>query len=188
MYNYNDAILKRREELVRIHILVLREYMYGGREKIFRVDQPRVPRGNPDGGEWTRIGLPQALHYRNPRGRGLTRVGLPFLLIIGAAGGLLARSWKLWASSAALRAAMGWSLGSFKSMTRWANQIVKRNWTPEQITEVIRSGEKFPAPNKVNPGNTATRYQDRRSGRFVVQDDVTKEILQVSGDEKFMPN
>jgi len=37
-----------------------------------------------------------------------------------------------------------------------------------------------------HPGNTATRYE--YEGRFVVRDDQTKEILQISGDNRFRPN
>jgi hypothetical protein len=48
-----------------------------------------------------------------------------------------------------------------------------------------RHGETFKAPNKVNPTNTATRYEYR--GRYVVQDDQTKEILQIS-EIDFKPN
>jgi hypothetical protein len=73
-----------------------------------------------------------------------------------------------------------WVLGNFKSAVRWANQLASRNWTPEDITDTILNGDQFPAPNKVNPGNTATRYQNPDTGRYVVRDDVTNEILQVS--------
>mgnify|MGYP002408714809 FL=1 len=76
-------------------------------------------------------------------------------------------------------------MGKHKSETRWGNQLRNRGWNPEQITETIKRGEQYLAPNKVNPGNTATRYEYK--GRFVVQDDQTKEILQVS-EYDFKPN
>jgi len=76
----------------------------------------------------------------------------------------------------------GWTLGDFKSDETWANQMASRGWTPEQIDEVIENGEQFPAPNNVNPGNPATRYMDLTTGRFVVMDNATGEILQISGD------
>ena len=85
------------------------------------------------------------------------------------------------------RRGAGWTFGSFKSPKRWANQMEKRNWTPDEITSVIKKGNKYPAPNKVNPRNTAVRYEDPKTGRFVVRDEVTKEILQISGD-KFIPS
>ena len=61
----------------------------------------------------------------------------------------------------------------------------QREWTPDKISTTIAKGKKSPAPNKVNKENTATRYE--HDGKFVVRDDKTKEILQVSGDD-FKPN
>ena len=78
-----------------------------------------------------------------------------------------------------------WVLGQHKSAIRWGNQLKKRDWTPEQITQTIKRGKKYKAPNKVNPENTATRYE--HNDRFVVQDDKTKEILQIS-DKNFIAN
>ena len=80
-----------------------------------------------------------------------------------------------------------WTLGKYKSETTWANQMAKGNWTPEEITNTIADGEISAAPNKVYPSNTATRYTNPSTGRFVVRDDVNKEILQVSRDG-FFPN
>lgn len=79
-----------------------------------------------------------------------------------------------------------WRLGKHKSLTKWGNQLKSRDWTPQQIAETLRKGKKYKAPNKVNPKNTATRYEYK--GKFVVQDDQTKEILQVSGSKNFMAN
>lgn len=59
----------------------------------------------------------------------------------------------------------------------------KRGWTRAQIDEAFAKGEPFSAPNRVNPGNTATRYKHPDTGRSVVIDDVTHEILQVGGDD-----
>jgi len=99
----------------------------------------------------------------------LLKVGKPYSL------------WRIWLSNKDT----DWVLGNHKSDTRWGNQLKNRDWTPKQITETIKYGKQFPAPNKVNQANTATRYEYR--GRFVVQDDQTKEILQVS-DKNFIPN
>ncbi len=55
----------------------------------------------------------------------------------------------------------------------------KRGWTRQEITHTIKYGKKHKAPNKVNNQNTATRYE--LDGKFVVRDDQTREILQVSG-------
>jgi hypothetical protein len=58
----------------------------------------------------------------------------------------------------------------------------KRGWTPDQITESMRAGPGFPAPNLVNPSNTATRYVHPTTGRSVVVDDEIGEVIHVGGD------
>jgi hypothetical protein len=72
-----------------------------------------------------------------------------------------------------------WRLGSHKSDIKWSNQLTSRNWTKAKITDTIRNGTPYPAPNKPNPSRTATRYE--RGEDHVVVDDVTREVLQVSG-------
>jgi Colicin E5 ribonuclease domain/Putative peptidoglycan binding domain len=79
-----------------------------------------------------------------------------------------------------------WLLGKHKSEIRWKNQLETRRWTSDQITQTLKYGKKYSAPNKVNPSNTATRYEYK--GRFVVRDDQTKEILQISGKNDFKAN
>lgn len=74
-----------------------------------------------------------------------------------------------------------WVFGSFKSSTKWANQLAKRGWTEKQITEAITKGKKFSAVNNVNKANTATRYVHPTTGQSIVIDDVTKELLHVGG-------
>ncbi|MDH5722994.1 MAG: peptidoglycan-binding protein [Alphaproteobacteria bacterium] len=96
--------------------------------------------------------------------------------------GKLYTLWRIWTDNRNTN----WTLGKHKSPTRWGNQLKNRDWTPEQITKTIKNGKRHKAPNKVNPENTATRYEYR--GRFVVQDDQTKEILQISGRGNFKPN
>lgn len=75
-----------------------------------------------------------------------------------------------------------WNLGGKKSPTKWANQMNKRGWTSQQIDEAVGRGRTFPADNNVNPSNPATRYVHPDTGRSVVIDDVTKEVLHVGGD------
>ena len=58
----------------------------------------------------------------------------------------------------------------------------QRGWTPSQITEAVENGQKFPVANNVNPGNAATRYVHPATGRSVVMDDVTKEVIHVGAD------
>ena len=60
--------------------------------------------------------------------------------------------------------------------------MAQRGWTPDQITEAVENGHKFSAANLVNPGNGATRYVHPPTGRSVVVDDVTEEVIHVGGD------
>lgn len=82
-----------------------------------------------------------------------------------------------------------WKLGvrPRKSAQRWQNQMDKRGWTKEEITDTIKNGERYPAPNKIIKENTATRYENPENGRFVVRDDKSGEIIQISG-KTFEPN
>lgn len=101
----------------------------------------------------------------------------PELLIPLAAIGRLAILWRIWSKANKVNKAK-WTLGKHKSEIRWGNQIKNRDWTPEQITDTIKYGEKHLAPNNVHPGNKAIRYEYK--GRFIVRDEKTKEILQIS--------
>jgi RHS repeat-associated protein len=80
-----------------------------------------------------------------------------------------------------------WRWGSYKSPQKWANQMVQRGWTPDQINEAIRFGQRFPAINNINPGHSATRYVNPTTGRSVVIDDVTGEIIHIGGDDFVYP-
>lgn len=75
-----------------------------------------------------------------------------------------------------------WVYGTFKSDTKWANQFASRGWSDKMVDEAIRNGKSFPATNLVNPKNSAIRYIHPTTGRSVVVDSVTKEILHVGGD------
>ena len=75
-----------------------------------------------------------------------------------------------------------WTFGGFKSPQTWENQMTQRGWTKEQITEALQSGESFSAVNNINPGNSATRYVHPTTGRSVVIDDFTHEIIHIGGD------
>ncbi|WP_257667145.1 DUF6443 domain-containing protein [Parapedobacter tibetensis] len=82
-----------------------------------------------------------------------------------------------------IKAAKGskWTYGSFKSSTKWANQLTKRGWTEKQIGEAISKGKQFKAMNNVNKANGATRYVHPKTGQSVVTDNVTNELLHVGG-------
>ena len=96
--------------------------------------------------------------------------------IIGHAAGAGLEAWQV--SRAAKTA---WTFSKFKSPLRWANQLAKRGWSAQQITEAIEGGEQFPAVNNVNAGNPATRYVHPTTGCSVVVDNVTGEVLHVGG-------
>ena len=75
-----------------------------------------------------------------------------------------------------------WKLGKNHSPQQWQKKMFQRGWTPEQISEAIETGQSFPATNLVNPGNGATRYVHPTTGRSVVVDDVTEEVIHVGAD------
>ena len=76
-----------------------------------------------------------------------------------------------------------WKLGGFKSAAKWESQMAKRGWTPQQISEAMHKGEKLAAENLVNKGNAASRFVHPETGRSVVIDEVTKEVIHVGGDD-----
>ncbi|MFA6280387.1 MAG: colicin E5-related ribonuclease [Bdellovibrionales bacterium] len=179
--------------LIQIISVAARLKALGEEAAKYRPDQPRAPSGQPNGGQWVDAG----------GGSGGGGVGgghaspfldgsdiddpplkpvypevllLPFLRvprILGAVRAFIAVN----------RRGADWTLGQFKTPKRWANQMEKRNWTPDEITQTIKLGKKYPSPNKVHPENLAIRYQNHRTGKFVVRDEVTREILQISGDD-----
>jgi hypothetical protein len=73
-----------------------------------------------------------------------------------------------------------WRLGDFKPDQKWQNQMQEREWTLEDIDNVIRNGTQEPAPNDVHTGNPAVRYTDPTTGKYVVKDEATGEVLQIS--------
>jgi hypothetical protein len=85
------------------------------------------------------------------------------------------------ASVAAERGA-AWTLGEGKSAARWTGQMERRGWSPSQIDEALASGKQFPAPNNLNPANGATRFVHPETGRSVVIDSKTKQVIHVGGD------
>lgn len=118
----------------------------------------------------------------------------PVEVIVGAAaGGALSTATKTYKILEAKRLEtieklnrdLTWKLGKHKSSQKWENRMESRKWTEQQITDTIKNGKKYPAPNNVNKGSEAARYDYK--GRFVVRDEMTKEILQIS-DENFIPN
>ena len=56
-----------------------------------------------------------------------------------------------------------------------------RGWTPKQIDEAVKSGSRIDAINRYT-GAPATRYVNPTTGRSVVIDDATGEVVHVGGD------
>ncbi len=75
-----------------------------------------------------------------------------------------------------------WRLGGNHSAQQWQDKMRQRGWTPNQIAEAVQNGQRFPAVNNVQPAHTATRYVHPTTGRSVVVDDVTGEVIHVGGD------
>jgi hypothetical protein len=75
-----------------------------------------------------------------------------------------------------------WRLANNHSAQQWQNKFDQRGWTPQQITEAMQNGQDFPAVNNVNPGNAATRYVHPTTGRSVIVDNRTGEVIHVGGD------
>jgi len=148
----------------------------------FNPNQPRVPAGHPDGGQWTDGDDADTPIINDPP---IEEVYPELLILPLLRIPRILNAWRLWALNR--RESREWSLSRYKSPKRWANQLQNRKWTPEEISETIKHGKRDKAPNlprKNDPTATATRYE--YDGRFVVRDDQTGEILQIS-DKDFIP-
>jgi uncharacterized protein GlcG (DUF336 family) len=58
----------------------------------------------------------------------------------------------------------------------------QRGWTLQQIEDAIQTGKAYTAVNEVNPTHGATRYVNPDTGRSVVIDATTGEVIHVGGD------
>ena len=59
--------------------------------------------------------------------------------------------------------------------------MAARGWTLEQIDEARANGESLPAVNH-ETGRAATRYIHPETGRSVVIEDVSGDVIHVGGD------
>ena len=74
-----------------------------------------------------------------------------------------------------------WSFGGHKTMEAWNNQMADQGWTIQEITDAIEKGRRFPAENRVTPQNPAIRFEHPTTGKSVVLDMKTREVLQIRG-------
>jgi hypothetical protein len=68
-----------------------------------------------------------------------------------------------------------------KDSAKRLRQMVQRGWTEAQIDEARSRGEQHPAVN-LETGGRATRYVHPVTGRSVVIDDASGEVIHVGGD------
>lgn len=76
-----------------------------------------------------------------------------------------------------------WQYGHNHSMIKWNNEFKKRGWSESQVSKTIKNGKSTPATNKVNPGNKATRYMNKNTGKSVVIDKKSRELLHVGSKD-----
>ena len=62
------------------------------------------------------------------------------------------------------------------------NSMQKRGWTESQIVEAVEKGKKYPAIDKTQGGQPATRYVHPETGKSVVINNTTGEIIHVGGE------
>lgn len=68
-----------------------------------------------------------------------------------------------------------------KDPEKLLRQMAQRGWTWAQVQEALDGGLWFPAVNKETNG-AAKRYIHPQTGRSVVIDDQTGEVIHVGGD------
>jgi hypothetical protein len=56
---------------------------------------------------------------------------------------------------------------------------MSRGWTKQEILDTVREGDAYAVTNKAT-GGPATEYVSRSTGKFVVIDNETGQVLQVS--------
>ena len=88
-----------------------------------------------------------------------------------------------WGIESALAAKAAKAAEEAVDVNNLSNKIVRqmtgRGWTKQEILDTVREGDAYPATNK-DTGGPATEYVSRSTGKFVVIDNKTGEVLQVS--------
>lgn len=64
--------------------------------------------------------------------------------------------------------------------------MTTRGWTKQEILDTVREGDAYAVTNKAT-GGPATEYVSRSTGKFVVIDNQSGQVLQVGG-QGFSPN
>jgi hypothetical protein len=62
----------------------------------------------------------------------------------------------------------------------------KRNWTPTQIKDTLRTtGKPYTnRSNPINPGNPRSRFTHPKTGQSLIRDDITGDIIEL-GEKGF---
>jgi hypothetical protein len=68
-------------------------------------------------------------------------------------------------------------------METWNNQMAKRKWTIQDIDDAINKGKSSSAQNRLNPENPAMRYEHPTTGKGVILDMKTREVIQIEGPD-----
>jgi hypothetical protein len=88
-----------------------------------------------------------------------------------------------WGIDAALAARAAKAAEEAVDINNLSNKIVRqmtsRGWTKQEILDTVREGDAYSVTNKAT-GGPATEYVSRSTGKFVVIDDNTGQVLQVS--------
>lgn len=129
--------------------------------------------------------------------RGAAQIGASQLVVdefmkqaaIGAAAGVAGRL--IGAGVEALQAARAARIAAEAvDVANLSNKIVRqmasRGWTTQEIVDTVQNGKAYSVVNKAT-GGAATEYVNPASGKFVVVDNSTRQVLQVSGPG-FSPN
>ncbi|MGH9407351.1 MAG: RHS repeat-associated core domain-containing protein, partial [Terriglobia bacterium] len=88
-------------------------------------------------------------------------------------------------TAAAMEAKAGPALGRLSPKIQ--NQMATRGWTRQDILDVFEKGEQTQVVDRTAGGAPATQYLDPETGQFIVVNDKTGNVIQVSGPG-FRPN
>ena len=68
-----------------------------------------------------------------------------------------------------------------KGTVKWVNEMTQRNWSTDDINNLLQNGERSPAELKMPPNNPGTRFTDPLNPkRYIIVDELLKLIIQIS--------